>query len=218
MVRQEIIDKIKESATNACAAWGTPIVNAHGAMSATILVPDGSDVDSVAERVRSDLDGVCTEWVLLSDWFAINEEDWTDEEERTILIDVDKAWCEFSQEEIAEHRKEHVIEIDPKWRDGSPIVFMPIKRKFFDAIARNEKKFEWRSYSETWVRKIIGPRAKYVKFQCGYEKNSPKMTWEIKDVRLADSEEEGGERYSPYDIPPMAEPQHIVIELGKRML
>lgn len=219
MIGHDALEKVRLASEEACkAAKDRPAVSVHGAMSALVLLPDGLDAETVAEDIFSRLEGVATDYIMLSEWYDINGECWTEEEARTILLDVRKDMCEFSKEEIAAHRKEHVIEIDPKWKNGSEIVYMPIKREFFNAIARNEKKFEWRNYCETWVKKIIGPRAKFITFQNGYAKNAPKMVWRIKDVKLADSAEEGTERYSPYDIPPMAEPRYIVIELGSREL
>lgn len=224
MVVHETLERIRLAANRACSNYaGLPVVEAYGAMSVLVVVPEDTrkaigDVEVVAETIMSDPTTLCTGYARLSDWFASNGEVWTEDEEWTLLFDVRREACTFSSEEIAEHRAENIIEIDPTWKKGNDIVFMPIKKKFFDAIARNEKKFEWRDYCETWVRKIIAPHARFVKFQCGYAKNAPKMVWEIKDIRLAETDEEGGERFSPYDIPPMVTPEHIVIELGRRVL
>lgn len=219
MVKLDTIERLQKIADAACSSYGVngaTLIAEQGPKSLLVIIPDCEFVGDIAEAIGGD--DVIEDAVFLSEWYEANGEPYTEVETRTLIVDVRKDCCEFTQDEIAAHRKENIIELDPKWRNGSEIVFMPITKKFFNAIAQNKKKFEWRDYCETWVKKIIGAHAKYVKFQCGYTKNAPKMLWEIKEVKLADSDDEGGERYSPYDIPPMAEPQHIVIELGNRVL
>lgn len=137
-------------------------------------------------------------------------------DERCLLFDVsDPEYFVITPEEIALHRKNFVIPIDEKWRNGPTNVYLPLRFKFFDDIKCGEKTVECREYTKNWVKRLLGPKIEKITFQRGYAPGAEKLVVEVTGIELEDEDERT--RYSPDAIPDMATPALILIHLGRQV-
>ena len=56
------------------------------------------------------------------------------------------------------------------------ILFMTIKKKWFDEIKAGIKKIEHREYKKYWTRRLVDREYDLITFQNGYAKNAPRIT------------------------------------------
>lgn len=69
------------------------------------------------------------------------------------------------------------------------ILHLTLKKEYFDAIARGEKKVEYRNYNIYWKKRLMEKHIYYrrfdeVWFRNGYSKNSPFMRVEWKGIDI----------------------------------
>ena len=95
-------------------------------------------------------------------------------------------------------------------------VFMPLKFAYFSDIEKGRKTVECRQYNRKWVDQLLCNKVKYVTFQRGYEKGARQMTFEVSYIDIADAD--GRHRYAAESVPDFADPEWILIHLGKRVV
>lgn len=64
------------------------------------------------------------------------------------------------------------------------VLHLTIKKEWFDMIASGQKKEEYREIKPHWDSRLLNRNYDVVSFRNGYEKLSPKMTVELKDIRI----------------------------------
>lgn len=64
------------------------------------------------------------------------------------------------------------------------ILYLTIKKKWFDQIMRGQKKSEYRICKSYWNKRIFGKTFDEVYFRNGYSKDSPFMRVECKGIDL----------------------------------
>jgi ASC-1-like (ASCH) protein len=65
-------------------------------------------------------------------------------------------------------------------------LFLILKKEFFDAIASGEKTVEYRDYTPYWRNRLGRKSFSSVLFQLGYEKNAPRLSAQIVEIRVTD--------------------------------
>lgn len=63
-------------------------------------------------------------------------------------------------------------------------LFLIVKKQYFDEIAAETKKEEYRLVSPHWVKKLVGRDYTHIIFQNGYNKNSPRLKVEYKGYNI----------------------------------
>lgn len=169
-----------------------------------------TEVLSRHPSVDHDPDATC--W--LDEYLEATDQDPVEDAEMSFIFDVaDPEMIVFTPEEIAEHRKDYVIPIEDKWRNGPTNVYLPLRFQFFDDIVSGYKTLECRTYTPNWVKRLLGPQIKTITFQRGYAPGAKKIVVEVTGIELEDEDEQT--RYAPDAIPDMATPALILIHLGK---
>ncbi|MCQ2300293.1 MAG: hypothetical protein MJZ81_09245 [Bacteroidales bacterium] len=221
MITEEIKKKSNERMAEICRLHGIediPSVDYHGPFTGKFILPSTWSSDQMFD-VTSEFADV--EWVagrdgmFLGAYYDGEGEEFSDEEARTFIFDVDKAFCVFRGSEMKAHEAEHVIKIKDEWANNPDNVVLTLRHQFFDEIQAGRKKVEYREYKECWVKRLLGPKAKYVTFQRGYAKNAEKMVFKVDRYELEDAD---GRIYSPWNMPPMPIPETILIHLDERVL
>ena len=72
------------------------------------------------------------------------------------------------------------------------ILHLNLKKKWFEMIARGEKREEYREIKPYWVSRIEGKDFEVIQFRNGYSKNAPTMTVELIDIRIGLGKPEWG--------------------------
>lgn len=221
MITREGIAWLQSRLDGIFAARGlgtAPRVEQYGPWTGKVVFPDGmsdDDILSVSEEFVNHPSFVEGDNIFLGVAGEELGEEYTDEEARTFIFDIsEKAYIEITQFERDAHNAAYILK--PKNPDR-PLqnVFLPMKYRFFDDIAAGRKTVECRKYTQTYVDKLLTNNLRYVTFQRGYEKGAKQMTYGIIGIELADAD--GERRYAPEAIPDFAEPEWIVVKLGKRL-
>ena len=181
---------------------------------------DAYDQES-AERVVAELvkDPHLADEGLWGDDYAagLDEEPW-EGCERQYYFDVsaleDPSFIQASAKDREDWRKEHYFE-PRQINRPTENVFLTMRYRFFNDIEAGRKTVECRQYTQTWVDKLIRNNLRFVTFQRGYEKGAKQMTFEIEKIEIADGD--GRHRYSVEQMPDFADPEWILIRLGKRV-
>lgn len=66
---------------------------------------------------------------------------------------------------------------------SSDILHLTLKKKWFDDIARGEKRKEYREYKPYWKKRLEGRKYKTILFRNGYSSNAPEMLVEYRGLR-----------------------------------
>jgi hypothetical protein len=66
---------------------------------------------------------------------------------------------------------------------GSDILHLNLKKKWFDEIARGEKRKEYREYKAYWKKRLEGRNYEAILFRNGYSSNAPEMLVEYRGLR-----------------------------------
>ncbi len=72
---------------------------------------------------------------------------------------------------------------------GKKVLFLTLKKEFYDQIKNGEKTSEFREYKKHWIQKLLnedGSSKTYdlILFQNGYQTNAPQMLVEFKRVKI----------------------------------
>ena len=62
------------------------------------------------------------------------------------------------------------------------ILHLTLKKKWFDMIAGGEKREEYRELKPYWLKRLTGKTYDAIKFRNGYNKDSPAVTVELKEI------------------------------------
>lgn len=220
MIREEYMDELTTRLAGALKECGfaesVPSLEPIGPMTVVLDLAGLSHrrAQAFAQTVEG-LPGVVTQSLIwLDEWKIVTGESVGEDDDRRLVFDVEKSRCSFSPDEIAECRKDNVIEIPHAWRKGKACAFLPMSAAFYDAIADGRKKVECRDYNEYWARRLLGPKVTEVILQRGYVKDAPQMRFAIDRVELEDCD---GSRYVPGVEPEMAIPSLILVHLGERL-
>ena len=70
------------------------------------------------------------------------------------------------------------------------ILFLTLKKEYFELIKRGVKKHEFREYKPYWIKRLMNPDKNfksydYILFQNGYQSNAPQMLVEFKGIKIA---------------------------------
>jgi ASC-1-like (ASCH) protein len=63
------------------------------------------------------------------------------------------------------------------------ILHLNLHREFFDAIARKQKRIEYRQQSAYWRKRLEGRKYDAILFRNGYAKDAPEMLVEFRGLR-----------------------------------
>ncbi len=69
------------------------------------------------------------------------------------------------------------------------ILYLNLKKEYFDLIQKGEKTSEFREYKKHWIQRLMNPdgsfkKYDYILFQNGYHKNAPQMKVEFKNIKI----------------------------------
>ncbi|SHF57969.1 hypothetical protein SAMN05444274_106256 [Mariniphaga anaerophila] len=69
------------------------------------------------------------------------------------------------------------------------ILYLTLKKEFFDQIKRGDKTSEFREYKKYWVQRLMDADGRLIKydfvvFRNGYHKSAQKMTVEFKGIKI----------------------------------
>lgn len=69
------------------------------------------------------------------------------------------------------------------------VLFLTLKKEYYDQIKRGEKTSEFREYKKHWIQKLINKDGSFktydlIHFQNGYHTNAPKMFVEFKGIKI----------------------------------
>ena len=69
------------------------------------------------------------------------------------------------------------------------VLYINLKKEFFDKIKSGEKDWESREYKEHWIKRLLNPDKSFktydlILFQNGYHTNAPRMWVEFKGVKI----------------------------------
>lgn len=81
-------------------------------------------------------------------------------------------------------RKQHKMETSEK-----KILFLTLKKQYFDQIKSGEKTSEFREYKPFWINRLMNEGGSFrhydlIKFQNGYHKNAPQLIVEFKGIKI----------------------------------
>ena len=63
------------------------------------------------------------------------------------------------------------------------ILHLNLHREFFDAIAKKQKRIEYRQQSPYWLTRLEGRKYDAILFRNGYAKDAPEMSVEFRGLR-----------------------------------
>ena len=63
------------------------------------------------------------------------------------------------------------------------ILHLTLKKKWFDLINSGEKTIEFREIKPYWTKRLEGKHFDIVIFKNGYNKDSPKMKFKVKEIK-----------------------------------
>lgn len=69
------------------------------------------------------------------------------------------------------------------------ILYLTLKKQFFEEIKEGTKTSEFREYKEHWIKKLTNPDGTFkhydlILFQNGYRKDAPQMLVEFKGIKI----------------------------------
>lgn len=68
------------------------------------------------------------------------------------------------------------------------ILYLTLKKKWFDLIKSGEKKVEFREIKNYWKKRLEGKEFDFIIFTNGYKKDSPKIKVEWKGLEIGEFE------------------------------
>lgn len=154
-------------------------------------------------------------------WTHSDADDEAADKEVDMFFDDEKfnAWQAQQLEEKRKYWREYIIPIPPPPRKCSDELYLTMSYEPYDQIKSGEKKTEFRSYNNTWVKRILSHPLKTVKFQRGYggpgRPVPEQMVWSIKRIYLYDRD--GNMEGDPWNPPEGIVPTFIAIDLGERI-
>lgn len=87
----------------------------------------------------------------------------------------------------------------------SKILYLPLKKEWYEMIERGEKTEEYREIKPYWNKRLINRKYTHVKFSYGYTKRT--MTFEIERITIGAGNPKWG---APFEFV-------FIIKLGKRV-
>ena len=72
---------------------------------------------------------------------------------------------------------------------GKGILFLTLKKEFYDQIKSGEKTSEFREYKKYWIQKLVNADGSFktydfILFQNGYHSTAPQMLVEFKGIKI----------------------------------
>lgn len=69
------------------------------------------------------------------------------------------------------------------------VLYIPLKKEFYNRIATGEKDWESREYKDFWIKRLVNSDGSFkhydfILFQYGYHKDAPQMLVEFKGVKI----------------------------------
>ena len=69
------------------------------------------------------------------------------------------------------------------------VLYIPLKKEFYNRIVTGEKDWESREYKEFWIKRLVNSDGSFkhydfILFQCGYHTDAPQMLVEFKGVKI----------------------------------
>jgi len=65
---------------------------------------------------------------------------------------------------------------------GKRVLYLTLKKKWFDMIASGEKREEYREMKPYWHKRLCNKEYDVIHFRNGYNKDSPTMIVELKEI------------------------------------
>lgn len=89
---------------------------------------------------------------------------------------------------------EHIEKSEEILRKYSPqrVLYLTLKKQWFDMILSGEKKEEYRAIKPYWEKRLLNKEYDIVNFRNGYGKSAPQFTAKIKNIRIKEGKEEWG--------------------------
>ncbi len=94
----------------------------------------------------------------------------------------------------------------PKAKKDNEVLFLSLKKNWFDLILSNVKKEEYREITNYWHIRLMGHKHKYIIFRNGYGKHVPEIKIKLDGVRIGK-----GKRYWGA----AKDRQYFVLQLGE---
>jgi len=66
---------------------------------------------------------------------------------------------------------------------GKRVLYLTLKKKWFDMIVSGEKKEEYREMKPYWHKRLLGKSYDVIHFRNGYSKTAPAVVVELKEIR-----------------------------------
>jgi hypothetical protein len=72
---------------------------------------------------------------------------------------------------------------------GKKVLFLTLKKEFYDQIKSGEKTSEFREYKKHWIQKLMNDDGSFktydlILFQNGYQSNAPQLLVEFKGIKI----------------------------------
>lgn len=86
------------------------------------------------------------------------------------------------------------------------ILRLIVKKIYFDQIKSGEKRIDYRVFKPYWISRLWGKKYDAVEIKNGYRKDSPRMLFKWRGVRIIDGE-----------LTPLGDMKQYAILLGERL-
>lgn len=90
----------------------------------------------------------------------------------------------------------------------SKILYLTLKKQWFDLINSGIKTEEYREIKPYWIKRLENHNYDIVEFRHGYKKDAPKMSFNIKEIIKSTGKSEWGAAENT---------QYFTIKLGERL-